>query len=231
MNSIVLLSGGLDSTVNLAYALTEGEVKVILTFNYGQRAAQKEIEAAALIADYYKIKHRVIELPWLGQITNTALVTDNNDLPEPAAEELDNLEYTNKTAAAVWVPNRNGLFVNIAACFAESLGCELVVTGFNREEATTFPDNTPEFADAASNAMRYSTANKVRVVSYTNRLDKKEIVSLGDRLKVPWSLIWSCYRGDEHMCGKCESCQRMLRAFQASNIKLPDTVENIGLRG
>ncbi|MEW6698278.1 MAG: 7-cyano-7-deazaguanine synthase QueC [Bacillota bacterium] len=224
MNSVVLLSGGLDSTVNLAYALTEGKVELALTINYGQRAAQREIAAAGNLAGHYKIPHRVIELPWLAQITQTALVKGETALPEPSLEELDDLDAANKTAAAVWVPNRNGLFVNIAACFAEVLHCRLVVAGFNREEAATFPDNTPEFALAASQAMAYSTANQVKVISYTNRLDKKEIAALGNRLGVPWDLIWSCYRGEEKMCGTCESCQRMARAFKSLMLNLPATL-------
>lgn len=224
MNSVVLLSGGLDSAVNLAYAQTEGEVRLALTINYGQRAAQREIEAAGNLAKFYNIPYKVIDLPWLAEITNTALVNDKNQLPEPETQDLDNIDLASKTAAAVWVPNRNGLFVNIAACFAETLNCELVIAGFNREEAATFPDNTPEFSLAATNAMFYSTANRVRVLSYTGCLDKKEIVALGARLQLPWELIWSCYQGATQMCGKCESCLRMIRAFQQLNLDLPRNI-------
>ncbi|GAB6157437.1 7-cyano-7-deazaguanine synthase QueC [Desulfotomaculum varum] len=226
MDSVVLLSGGLDSAVNLAYALTEGSVKLALTMDYGQKAASQEIKAATALARYYNIRHQVIELPWLAHITTTALVKEERILPEPAAEELDNPDITQKTAAAVWVPNRNGLFINIAACFAESLTCGQVVAGFNREEAATFPDNTPEFAAVASQALTYSTANQVKVISYTNRLDKQEIVALGNRLRVPWHLIWSCYRGQHAMCGQCESCRRMIRAFTSLRMDLPVSLQN-----
>ncbi len=228
MSSVVLLSGGLDSTVNLAYALTEGSVKLALTVNYGQLAAQQEIEAASRLAKHYGIAHQIIELPWLQQITNTALVSQEQLLPEPSEAALDQYEQARQTAAAVWVPNRNGLFVNIAACFAETLDCRQVVTGFNREEAATFPDNTPEFTQAVTAAMKYSTANQVAVVSYTARLDKKEIVALGQRLGVPWELVWSCYRGGEAMCGKCESCQRLIRAFRYLQLDLPASLPKAG---
>lgn len=221
MNSVVLLSGGLDSAVNLAYAQTEGDVRLALTINYGQRAARREIEAAGKLAQFYKIPFQVIELPWLAEITKTALVNQDSQLPEPAAQDLDRSDLATKTAAAVWVPNRNGLFVNIAACFAENLNCELVITGFNREEAAAFADNTPEFSLAATAAMLYSTANKVKVLSYTGRLDKMEIVALGSRLGLPWELIWSCYHGSAQMCGKCESCLRLMRALRKQNIDLP----------
>lgn len=223
MKSVVLLSGGLDSAVCLAYARLEGQVELAITFNYGQRAAEKEIKAASQLAEFYGINHRVIDLPWLAEITTTALVK-GEDLPEPSAEDLDNLEVSTNTAAAVWVPNRNGLFINIAACFAEAMDCHLLIAGFNREEAVTFPDNTPEFTQAATKALSYSTANGVKVISYTGRLDKSDIVALGNGLGLPWHLIWSCYRNEEKMCGRCESCQRLIRAFKYQGIAIPGSL-------
>lgn len=228
MSSVVLLSGGLDSTVNLAYAFTEGPVKLALTIDYGQLAASKELAAASRLAKHYGVPHRIVQLPWLQQITNNALVNQEQLLPEPSGDALDQYDQASQSAAAVWVPNRNGLFVNIAACFAESLHCQRVVTGFNREEAATFPDNTPEFIQAVSAAMNYSTANQVKVISYTARMDKQEIVALGQRLGVPWELVWSCYRGEHTMCGKCESCQRLIRAFRYLNIALPASLAKSG---
>lgn len=216
MKSVVLLSGGLDSTVSLAQALQESEVVLCLTMDYGQKAARKEIAAASALAAYYRVPHQVIELPFLAQITATSLVNKNMAIPEPDEVSLDNLREAKATAAAVWVPNRNGLFVSVAASFAEALGCQQVVTGFNREEAATFPDNSLEFIEAMNRALVYSTRTGVKVVSYTARLNKAEIVALGQRLGVPWHLIWSCYYGGETMCGRCESCRRLARAMTAA---------------
>jgi len=211
MKSVALLSGGLDSTVSLAQARREGEVVLALTFDYGQQAARREGEASARLAGHFGVPHRVLELPFLAGITGTALV--RGEVPEPDREDLDDPKRARATAAAVWVPNRNGLFVNIAACFAESLGAGWIITGFNREEAATFPDNTPEFVAAANAALAFSTANGVRVVSYTQRLSKAEIVQLGRRLGVPLEWVWSCYRGGPAPCGRCESCRRLQRAL------------------
>ncbi|MBE0466956.1 MAG: 7-cyano-7-deazaguanine synthase, partial [Candidatus Desulforudis sp.] len=130
----------------------------------------------------------------------------------PEARDLDDTEWCADSARRVWVPNRNGLLINVAACFAEALGCSRIVVGFNREEARTFPDNSRHFVDAVNHSLTYSTLTEVRVVCYTQFLDKAEIVSLGRRLGVPWSLVWSCYRDGEQACGKCESCRRLERA-------------------
>mgnify|MGYP001003012145 CR=1 FL=1 len=212
--SVVLLSGGLDSAVSLAYGLKTSEVELCLTFDYGQRSAAQEKRAAAALAQYYNLKHRIIELPFLQEITTSSLIDLNRALPEPEAASLDNFSTASLNAAAVWVPNRNGVFINIAAAYAEARQCELVITGFNREEAVTFPDNSLEFVAAASNALSFSTLNKVKVISYTQQLDKIEIINLGIRLGVPFEYIWSCYKGTEKMCGKCESCLRFKRAAE-----------------
>jgi len=222
MRSIILLSGGLDSAVCLAKAVDETVPVLCLTFDYGQRAAQREISAAGSLALHYGVRHRVIELPFLAEITKTSLVNREEDVPRLNREQLDDREGTTlATAAKVWVPNRNGLFINLAASFAESLDCQVIVTGFNREEAGTFPDNSPEFVKAVNSSLSYSTRQGVKVLSYTQDLDKFEIVRLGQQLGMPFDLIWSCYHGNHEMCGTCESCQRLARALEVNRIEIP----------
>ncbi len=214
MRGIVLLSGGLDSAVNLAFAVRNLEVVLCLTADYGQLAAEREIAAARALADYYGVRHRVVTLPFLRELGRSALTGGAVAVPEPQVSDLEDPEWAGEAARQVWVPNRNGLLVNVAACFAEALGCQRIITGFNREEARTFPDNTLSFVDAANRALVYSTMGEVRVLSYTQMLDKAEIVALGRRLQVPWSLIWSCYRGQDQPCGVCASCVRLRRALE-----------------
>jgi 7-cyano-7-deazaguanine synthase len=105
------------------------------------------------------------------------------------------------------------VFIEIAAAHAESLGATRLITGFNREEAVTFPDNSPEYVSAVNRALSFSTANGVCVVSFTGDLEKKEIVALGRRLDAPLRHIWPCYEGGRRWCGECESCLRSLRAL------------------
>ncbi|MFZ5644353.1 MAG: 7-cyano-7-deazaguanine synthase QueC [Bacillota bacterium] len=214
MSSIVLLSGGLDSTVSLAQALREGEVRLCITFDYGQRAVLKEIESAEKICRHYSIQHRVVNLPFLKAITATSLVNQGEAVPEPGEEELDDYEKMTGTARSVWVPNRNGIFLNIAAGFAESMGADRVVTGFNAEEAKTFPDNSADYLKAANNALAFSTLSGVRLISYTLMLEKTDIIRLGRRLGAPLEYVWPCYFGEDKMCGRCESCKRYYRALK-----------------
>jgi 7-cyano-7-deazaguanine synthase len=214
MNShIVLLSGGLDSTVNLFAAAANGPVKLALTFDYGQRAAESEIRQSKLICEHLDIAHHVIEIPWLRLITRTSLV--NRDMPVPTGNEvgINSLEKSVKTAKAVWVPNRNGVFLNIGASFAESMGAQFVVPGFNIEEAATFPDNTTDFMRALDHSFSFSTASAVKVKCFTDAKNKTEIVRLGMELGVPFELVWPCYFAGDEICGQCESCQRYSNAL------------------
>jgi len=210
MKGIVLLSGGLDSTVSLHIAKEKTNIVLGVTFDYGQKAAKQEIKAAKAIAKHYKIKHKIIELPWLEEITHTALVKKDQPVPIIKKTDLLNNKITDKSAKSVWVPNRNGIFINIAAAYAESMKVRFVVTGFNSEEATTFPDNTLPFVNSIQKSLWFSTLNHVRVISYVQKLNKKQITKLAKEKNIPTNLCWSCYLGGEKPCGKCESCVRGL---------------------
>ena len=214
--AVVLLSAGLDSTVNLYRARKEFDEMLAITFNYGQRSASKEIERAIEMTRALGVSHEVIELPWLKRITRTSLV--NKDMNVPTGDEVSINDYTQsvKTAQAVWVPNRNGAFLNIASSFADSMGAQWIIPGFNKEEAETFPDNSVEYIQAANRALSFSTQGPVQIKCYTQSLTKTEIVSLGRELRVNFDLIWSCYFDGEKMCGQCESCQRFYRAIKGA---------------
>lgn len=187
-------------------------IRLALTANYGQLAAAREISAARALAAHYGIPHLTVDLPFMRGPGGGALLGDGA-VPEPDPGGLDDPVQAAASARSVWVPNRNGLLINVAAYFAEARGCSRIICGFNREEARTFPDNSEEFVAAANAALTYSTLSGVQVVSFTQRLSKEQIVRLGERLNVPWELIWSCYRGGEKPCGSCESCRRLARAM------------------
>lgn len=212
-SAVALVSGGLDSTVALALALEESPVVLGLFFDYGQRAAMRELEAAQAICRRYEIDIERIELPWLARISRSALIEGGGDVPDPVREEIDQ----GSRAGAVWVENRNGIFVNIAAAFASSLGCSSVIVGFNAEEAASFPDNSVRFIEAVNRSLEDGTRTGVEIVSPTIGMSKRDIVMEGLRLDIPWKEIWSCYRGREAMCGTCESCSRLLRATEGTD--------------
>lgn len=207
-HSIVLLSGGLDSAVNLAMAKEYTKVKLCVTFDYLQCAREKEIEASSALCKYYGVEHKIIRLQWFKELAPSALTGESCSIPSFDKEKAK------EGAEAVWVPCRNAVFLMISAAIAESIGAELIVTGFNAEEGEFFPDNSPEFIEAANKLLKYATLKDIKVVSYTISMKKPQIVKEGERFSVPFSLIWSCYKGEEKMCGVCQSCIRCKEAFK-----------------
>jgi 7-cyano-7-deazaguanine synthase len=220
LNSVVLLSAGLDSTVNLYAAKKSGKVFLALTFNYGQRAAKKEIQSAKKICKELSVPLKVIDLNFFSDLGGSSLIDHSKKIPTGSNIKMGNLKASKKSAKSVWVPNRNGIFLNIGAGFAESLGAKFLIPGFNAEEAQTFPDNSNAFLKSLSKAFLYSTSNKVKTHCFTTHLQKAEIVKLGLKLNVNWRLIWPCYFSGKKWCGQCESCQRSLRAFKTAGVNL-----------
>lgn len=216
---VVLLSAGLDSTVNAFEAMKHHhEIVLALTFDYGQKAAVKEIESAREMAQYLNIPHKVVQLPWFKDLNASSLIVSDKQVPMGAQVSIDDASMSAESAKSVWVPNRNGIFVNIAAAYAEALGADAVIPGFNAEEAATFPDNSRDFLEQSTKALWYSTANHVTVGCYTAHLRKPDIVRLGQGLKIPWELTWPCYFAGDKWCGECESCQRARRAFDSAKV-------------
>ncbi|MBW6471429.1 MAG: 7-cyano-7-deazaguanine synthase QueC [Methanosarcinaceae archaeon] len=224
MSAISLLSSGLDSVAALSIVKEQTDIKLALTFDYGQRSSQREIEYSKVICSHFGIEHKVIAIDWLGEITNTSLVSRDMDVPELTLEEISDSAdpgITQESAKSVWVPNRNGVMINIAASFAESLGCEYVIVGFNGEEAATFPDNSFEYVQAMDNCLSYSTRNGVKVLAPLIEFDKNGIVREALRSGAPLEWSWSCYHGADVPCGVCESCVRRARGFAEAGAEDP----------
>ncbi|ADI01987.1 7-cyano-7-deazaguanine synthase QueC [Syntrophothermus lipocalidus] len=206
MKAITLLSGGLDSTLCTVLALRDMEVILALTVDYGQKARTREVESAGRIAAFYNIPHRVVEAGFLRTF----------------ASGLTRAERSTRSSREVWVPNRNGLFINIAACYAEEMGAEAVLVGFNREEAVDFPDNSPDFVSAVNRSLSYSTRNQVRVISYTMEMDKTEMLREAIRLGIPLHYTWSCYEDGPSPCGVCASCRLLAKARENLDLRATD---------
>src|SRR5436190_22568071 len=132
--SIALVSGGLDSVVSLARAVKERRVESVMFFDYGQRARESERVSSMSAASFYGLPFEDIDVRWLETLSPRGMQSG-------AAGEAGTLTSLDEG----WIPNRNGVFINIAAAYAERYRCDTIVTGFNREEAAEFPDNRAEY--------------------------------------------------------------------------------------
>ena len=100
-------------------------------------------------------------------------------MPKISGHELDNKEITKKSAEMVWVPARNVVFLSIGAALAENFKYDTIVTGFDIEEAATFPDNTIEFVERFNEMLKFGTLNKTSVYAPLIFLNKSDIVKRG----------------------------------------------------
>lgn len=216
-SAVILLSAGLDSAYNLFKAQATHDVRLALTFNYGQKAAAQEVACARALAAQNGIPHEVVDLPWFKNFTRTSLIS-SAAIPSGKDVSIDDHQQSLVTAKSVWVPNRNGILLNIAAGFAEGLGADFVIPGFNAEEASTFPDNSGEFLQSLDASWSFSTATHVRTLCFSTKLSKTEIVADGLRLGLPFGKLWPCYQNGDKWCGECESCQRFKRALKANGL-------------
>ena len=222
--AISVMSGGLDCTVATSIISKDHEIHAI-TFNYGQKALEREVKASKAICNKMNWTHKVIDLPWLANISNSSLNTDE-EVPEPSAEDLDDLEKSNETASSVWVPARNTVFTSIALSYAESIGADTIIVGWNGEEGATFPDNSKEYMEKFNELIEEGSPEKIRIEAPLINLNKEEIVELGVECGAPMELSYSCYKGREKQCGVCESCMRRKRAFEELGLKDKSEYEN-----
>ena len=214
--AISVLSGGLDCTVSTSVFTKNWEIHAI-TFNYGQKAFKRELKAAKEICDEMGWTHEVIELPWLSKISTSSLNTAE-EIPEVTFNDLDDIEKSSKTASSVWVPARNMVFTSIAISYAESIGAEKIIVGWDAEEAATFPDNSKEFLNVFNELIGVGSPENIKIEAPAIDLSKEEIVKLGVEVGAPMELSYSCYKGGDKHCGVCESCMRRKRAFRQLGI-------------
>ena len=206
--AIILLSGGLDSAVSIAKS--KAEIKKGIIFDYGQISFKYENAAAKKLAEHYGFELITLKLDWLKKIIHNGLTSPDLAYKINNFSDKKELETSMKS---VWIPNRNALFINIAAAFCEAENIDCVIIGANKEEGETFKDNSETFIKKCNELLKFSTNTNVKVLAPLIKLDKKEIIQEAIKLNVPLEYIYSCYSGLKKHCGKCESCLHLKNAL------------------
>lgn len=199
MKAVILLSGGLDSAVNLALALEKSRECIAISFDYGQKH-RIEIEAASKIASYYSIPHRIIHIDTTAfgasPLTKGNVVKDRN-LNQLAADTL----------SPNYVPGRNTLFLSYALSIAEVEKASEIYFGGNAADHA-FPDCSPAFVEAMQALIQCAVPHrKIDLVAPLLKLTKHDIVREAKRLSLPIEMTHSCYDPvDNRPCGRCDAC-------------------------
>ena len=218
-SSVVLFSGGIDSTTALYWALARYERVLPLTFDYGQRH-RVEVRMAGRLLRRLGLKGTVIRLD-LGQVGGSAL-TDRS-LPLPRVRRREEIPAG---PPATYVPFRNGIFLSVAAAWAEARGVRDLVCGFHVLDSPEYPDTRREFVRAMEKAVNLGTAAafggpKIRILAPFIGLRKSAIIRRGLRLGANYAYSVSCYAGREAPCGTCSSCLLRREAWREAGREDP----------
>ncbi len=208
---VVLFSGGLDSTTALAWALRRYDRVFALTFDYGQRH-RVEVRLARRAARRLGVPHEVLRVD-LTRIGGSALT--DPAIPVPRSKRL----RLPAGPPATYVPFRNGIFLALAAAWAEARGVRDLVCGFNVIDSPAYPDTRPAFVRAMERAVNLGTraafgGPRTRIVAPFLGLPKAEIIRLGLELGVDYAHAVTCYAGGEAPCGSCSACRLRARAWR-----------------
>jgi 7-cyano-7-deazaguanine synthase len=201
---VVLFSGGIDSTTALYWAVDRYDSVFPLTFDYGQRH-RVEVVLAGRLLRRLGLRRTVLKVD-LGPVGGSAL-TDPS-IPLPLMRKRGDLPAG---PPATYVPFRNGIFLALAAAWAEARGVTDLVCGFHVLDSPDYPDTRREFVRAMERAINAGTAAAfgappMRVLAPFVGLKKSEIIRRGLGLGADYSYSASCYAGGEVPCGACSSC-------------------------
>jgi len=213
--AVILVSGGMDSALTAAIAIRKYR-PVFLHINYGQRTQKRELKAFNDIADYYKVKERlVVDVSFLKKIGGSSLTDNRIKVSKP--------DLKSGKIPSSYVPFRNANILGIAVSWAEVIGAEKIFIGAVEEDSSGYPDCRKKFFESYNKMIKLGTKpdTEIEIVTPIISLNKKEIVLKSLKMNSPVHLTWSCYKNNDIACGECDSCALRLRGFQQAGIKDP----------
>ena len=214
MKTVVIFSGGLDSTTMLYALRDQGHELRCIGFDYGQRH-RIELQAAESIAKMAGIPYQGIDLSALGPVIAGQSSQVNPDVEVPDGH------YSEESMKATVVPNRNMIMLSVAVAHAISVDFDAVAYGAHAGDHTIYPDCREVFVDAMRSVIGLCDWKQVELLTPYLHKSKSEIVLEGATLEVPFGQTWSCYKGGDVHCGTCGTCVERKEAFTLAKVSDP----------
>ncbi|MBR5695223.1 MAG: 7-cyano-7-deazaguanine synthase QueC [Paludibacteraceae bacterium] len=208
-DSILILSGGMDSTTML-YDYKDN-IALAVSFHYGSNHNDKEIPFARYHCEKLGIKHITIPLAFMKQYFRSSLLEGSEAIPEG--------NYDDENMKSTVVPFRNGIMLAIVAGLAETYGLKHVMMANHGGDHTIYPDCRPAFVEAMSAAIAAGTYEGITLKTPYTNITKGEIARKGKALGIDYTQTWSCYKGGAVHCGKCGTCRERKEALAAAGIE------------
>jgi len=217
MKTVLIYSGGLDSTVALYYLKEQGHKLKALSVDYGQRH-KKEIELAKYHCAKLGIEHQIADLTGITHLLGGSSQTSSSvDVPEG--------HYAEESMKLTVVPNRNMIMLSVAIGWAVSQKADFVAYAAHAGDHAIYPDCRPEFAEALDHVAKLADWHQVSLLRPFVQWSKADIAAEAKRLGVEIEKTWSCYKGLELHCGKCGTCTERIEAFQLAGVNDPTVYE------
>lgn len=214
-DSIIILSGGMDSVTLLHYR--KDRIALAVSFDYGSNHNAREIECARRQCEIVGIEHLVIPLDFMRRYFRSSLLEGADKIPEG--------HYADDNMKSTVVPFRNGIMLSVACGLAESRGLRHVMMANHGGDHAIYPDCRPEFVRHMSDAMSAGTYEGIDILAEFTNITKSDIARLGKELGVDYSLTYSCYKGGAKHCGRCGTCVERREAMAEAGIEDPTPYE------
>ncbi|MDQ3807831.1 MAG: 7-cyano-7-deazaguanine synthase QueC [Thermoproteota archaeon] len=212
--ALVMLSGGLDSATCIYWAKEKYSEVIAITFNYFDRLAQEKCASAQLVRAAGINSMIEIDLPFVKEAGNSSYYRGR----------LKGDPHSN-TQESSYVPARNMIFYSIGAHYAEYLGAKWIIGGHNLHDSKFFKDASKKFIDKINILFKEGcllcSDQSYQILLPLSRMNRKQIIRLAIKLKVPLGLTWSCHREGTVHCGSCYACRQRLEAFDQLGLQDP----------
>jgi 7-cyano-7-deazaguanine synthase len=191
---VVLMSGGVDSSLVAMLALDQGVEVIPLFIDYGQLARDAELAASQRVCTSLGLPQPlVMDVHGFGKTVPSGLTDSSRRINEDA-----------------FLPGRNLLFVLAGAAVAHSRGASGVAIGLLDDSARLFPDQSSEFVEAAERMIAIALGSPIKVLAPLMTLSKADSLALAGSRGLEGT--YSCHAGTAEPCGKCVSCVEAIKA-------------------
>ena len=206
MKTVLVFSGGMDSTTLLYDVLDTGGTVEAIAVNYNQRH-KKELECAESICRGLGVKFDVLDLSGLSRFLTGSSQSDAT-IPVPFGR------YNEPSMRQTVVPNRNMFMLAAVGAIAIARKADQLMYGAHSGDHTIYPDCRPVFVEAMRAAFMLSDWHHLGLVAPYLQLTKGQIARRGLFLDVPYQMTWTCYVGDTVPCQQCGACTERAEAFE-----------------
>ena len=207
--TVLLLSGGMDSTTLLYFLRMKNHEVHALSFNYGQRHS-RELEAAKKICEITSTPHQIVDITSITDLISCSSLTGDEPVPKG--------HYEDETMKKTVVPNRNMILLSLATGYAVNIGAENVAYAAHAGDHAIYPDCRPEFFEKINEVTKISNYQPVEIYAPFLHISKGDIAEIGRDLNVPYEVTWTCYEGGEEPCGECGACVERKEAMEQAGL-------------